>query len=97
VYKQQIYQIAKSNWTNRFGSENRIETFFAQIGMLYSSDLELSVTILNISTLVYTQPTAKRKIFKVEDGGNSSCHIVGMPPDDDEGPLNGCVCVYLQP
>ena len=35
MYKRQIYQIAESNRKNRFGSENRIETFFARIGMLY--------------------------------------------------------------
>jgi len=37
VYKRQIYQTAESNRIekNRFGSENRIETFFARIGMLY--------------------------------------------------------------
>jgi len=29
VYKRQIYQIAESNRKNRFGSENRIETFFS--------------------------------------------------------------------
>jgi len=33
-YKRQIYQIAESNRKNRFGSENRIETFFARIGTL---------------------------------------------------------------
>jgi len=36
VYKRQIYQIAESNRKNRVGSENRIKTFFARIGMLYS-------------------------------------------------------------
>jgi len=29
VYKRQIYQIAESNRKIRFGSENRIETFFS--------------------------------------------------------------------
>jgi len=44
VYKRQIYQIAESisscrieSKKNRFGSENRIETFFARIGMLYAA------------------------------------------------------------
>jgi len=35
-YKRQIYQIAESNKKNRFGSKNRIGTFFARIGMLYT-------------------------------------------------------------
>ena len=30
-----MYQTGESNRKNRFGSENRIETFFARIGMLY--------------------------------------------------------------
>jgi len=31
VYKRQIYQIAESNRKNRFGSENRIETFLPEL------------------------------------------------------------------
>ena len=45
MYKRQIYQIAESNRIekNRFGSENRIETFFARIGMLYYTQLHIHV------------------------------------------------------
>jgi len=40
VYKRQIYQIAESNRIEKIDSvarieSNRIETFFARIGMLY--------------------------------------------------------------
>jgi len=45
MYKRQIYQIAESNRKNRFGSENRIETFFARIGMLYLEVVFLSMTL----------------------------------------------------
>ena len=31
MYKRQIYQIAKLNRKNRFGSENRIKTFFPEL------------------------------------------------------------------
>ena len=31
MYKRQIYQIAESNRKNRFGSENRIKTFFPEL------------------------------------------------------------------
>jgi len=36
--KLQIYHITESNKKNRFGSENRIQTFFARIGMLYPAE-----------------------------------------------------------
>ena len=42
VYKRQIIRLPNRIEKNRFGSENRIEAFFARIGMLYSTNLERS-------------------------------------------------------
>jgi len=48
VYKRQIYQIAESNRLEKIDSvarieSNRIETFFARIGMLYYTQLHIGL------------------------------------------------------
>jgi len=54
---------------------------------------ELSVTILNFSTFVYTHLNIikPRSSFMAEDRGNRYAHIVGMPPDDDDDDVIHCV------
>ena len=45
---------------------------------------QLSVTIINISTVVYIHLIVKRKILLYGGPWKQLCtHIVGVPPDDD--------------